>query len=139
VLLGLVAGSGFLGVYWPESVAGVLVVVGLIVGAAGLALLLIAGVSLGPAFSPLPRPSERGRLNVHGVYRRVRHPIYGGVLLIALGWSLAESPLGLIPTAALVVVLDLKARVEEDWLEQRYPEYGPYRKRTPRRFVPWVF
>jgi protein-S-isoprenylcysteine O-methyltransferase Ste14 len=61
------------------------------------------------------------------------------VLLLAIGWSLAESPLGLIPTALLAVVFDLKARVEERWLEEKLPEYAQYRERTPRRFVPGLY
>ncbi len=99
VLVGL---SALTGVYWPESVAGVFVVI-------GLALILAGFV------------------------------VYGAVLLIALGWSLVESPLGLLPTAALAVVFDLKARVEEAWLEERFPGYSQYRDRTPRRFVPGVY
>lgn len=138
-LFGLIAGSGFLGIYWPEPVAGLLTVVGLVIGALGIALLLLAGLSLGSVVSPFPRPRARGRLVQRGVYRVVRHPIYGALSLIALGWSLFESPLGLIPTAALAVFFDLKARREEAWLEQLYPDYRAYTLRTRRRFVPWVY
>jgi len=104
-------------------------------------LLATAGISLLLARSTtvFPRPREGAMLADNGVYRRVRHPVYGAVLLIALGWSLVESPLGLLPTAALAVVFDLKARVEEAWLEERFPGYSQYRDRTPRRFVPGVY
>ena len=68
----------------------------------------------------------------------MRHPIYGGVILLALGWSLASSPVGLIPTALLVALLELKSRREEAWLVERYPEYETYRARTPHRFLPWL-
>lgn len=138
VLVGL---SPLTGVYWPDAVAGVFVVVGLALILAALVLLALAGFSLLLARSTtvFPRPREGAVLAETGVYRRVRHPVYGGVLLLAVGWSLAESPLGLIPTALLAFVFDLKARVEEAWLEERLPGYARYQQRTPRRFIPGIY
>lgn len=140
-LIVLAGVSALGGVYWPDSVAGALVVVGLVLILAALVLLVLAGISLLLARSTtvFPRPREDAELAESGVYRRVRHPVYGGVLLLAVGWSLAESPLGLIPTGLLAVVFDLKARVEEAWLEERLPGYAQYRERTPRRFVPGLY
>jgi protein-S-isoprenylcysteine O-methyltransferase Ste14 len=135
----LIALSAFTGVYWPDAVAGTLTVVGIVIGTVGLLLLIAAMVSMGRNLSPFPRPVARGNLVEHGIYRLVRHPIYGAVLLVALGWSLAESPLGLIPTAVLAFVFDLKARLEEGWLLERYPSYGEYRTRTRSRFVPGLY
>jgi protein-S-isoprenylcysteine O-methyltransferase Ste14 len=138
VLVGL---SPLTGVYWPDAVVGVFVVVGLVLILAGLVLLLLAAISLLLARSTtvFPRPREGAVLAESGVYRRVRHPVYGSVLLLAVGFSLAESPLGLIPTALLAVVFDLKARVEEEWLRERLPGYARYQERTPRRFVPGIY
>jgi len=69
----------------------------------------------------------------------VRHPVYGGAILVGLGWSLAAAPLGLAPTALLAVLFDLKARREEAWLIERFPDYAVYRLRTRWRFVPWLY
>jgi protein-S-isoprenylcysteine O-methyltransferase Ste14 len=133
--------SALTSVYWPDSVGGVLVVVGLVLILAALVLLVLAAISLLLARSTtvFPRPRASAVLAESGIYRRVRHPVYGSVLLLTVGWSLAESPLGLIPTALLAVVFDLKARVEETWLEERLPGYARYRERTPRRFVPGLY
>jgi protein-S-isoprenylcysteine O-methyltransferase Ste14 len=141
VLMALVGVSALTGVYWPESIAGGLAIVGFALIAAALLLLILAGASLVFARSGtiFPRPRQGASVAESGVYRRVRHPVYGAVLLLAVGWSLAESPLGLIPTALLAVLFDLKARVEEDWLEEQLPGYAQYRQRTPRRFVPGVY
>jgi protein-S-isoprenylcysteine O-methyltransferase Ste14 len=138
VLVGL---SPLTGVDWPDPVAGALVVVGVVLIVAGLALLALAGTSLLTARSAtvFPRPREDAAVAERGAYRLVRHPVYGAVLLLALGASLTRSPLGLIPTAVLAVVFDLKARVEEAWLVERLPGYAGYRERTPRRFVPGVY
>ena len=139
ILFVAIIGSGYVGVYWPSSAESYLAVLGIIAAMGGAVLLLLGALTLGRGFTPLPRPHPRSRLRQHGVYRLARHPIYGGVLLLALGWSLAEAPLGLIPTALLWVLFELKSRREEAWLVERYPEYEAYRERTPRRFIPLVW
>jgi len=140
-LMILVALSALLPVYWPDSVAGIFVVLGLVLITLALGLFAFAGVSLllARAMTVFPRPREKSGLAQRGAYRVVRHPVYGAIMLIALGWSLALAPLGLIGAALLAVVFDLKARLEEAWLEERHPEYAAYRARTPRRFVPGVY
>ena len=140
-LIVLIVLSALTGVYWPDAVAGIFVVVGLGLILLGLVLLALAAVALLRARSTtvFPRPREAASVAQTGVYRRVRHPVYGAVLLMAVGASLAESPLGLIPTALLAALFDLKARVEEAWLEERLPTYARYRQSTPRRFVPGVY
>ncbi|MDQ2982888.1 MAG: isoprenylcysteine carboxylmethyltransferase family protein [Actinomycetota bacterium] len=138
-LLALVATSAFTEVYWSDPIAGTLAIVGLVALGAGLMLLLLGVFALGRSLTPSPHPAQGGRLVERGVYGSVRHPIYGAAILICLGWSLVESPLGLVPTALLVVLFDLKARLEEDLLEERYPPYAGYRERTPWRFLPGLY
>ncbi len=78
-------------------------------------------------------------LVVSSTYRRIRHPIYSGVLLAALGWTfVTTSILVLGLTALLLVLFDLKSRREEAWLLEAYPEYRSYRERTPR-FIPGIY
>ena len=64
-------------------------VLGIILMIGGLAVLLIAFISLGSALTPTPVPQEAAALRTHGVYAHVRHPIYSGILLAALGFTLA--------------------------------------------------
>ena len=137
--LGLViAVAGIVGPAWADPAETALLVTGVVIGAAGLVLFVAGIVGLGSALTPFPKPSEDAPLQVGGVYRRARHPIYGGVLLIALAWSLIRSPLALAPSALLLVVLELKSRHEETLLARRYPGYETYRRRVRWRFVPWV-
>ena len=139
LLFAAIVACGFLGVYWPDFVDSFFAVLGLVVAVAGLLVLVLGAVALGHSFTPFPRPHPSSEFRQNGIYRSVRHPIYGGVLALALGWSLAESPLALVPTALLAVLFDLKARREEAWLVERYPEYAAYSSRTPRRFIPLVY
>jgi len=112
----------------------------------GLALLLAGGLlagrgilDLGRNLTPVPRPREDARLVDTGAYALVRHPLYGGLALGALGWSLlVASPLSLLLVAVLAIVLDLKSRREEAWLRERYPGYLAYMART-RRLIPWLY
>jgi protein-S-isoprenylcysteine O-methyltransferase Ste14 len=138
VLFFAIAICGLVGVYWPSSAESYLAVLGILLAVAGLTVVLVAALTLGRAFTPLPRP-RRGVLRQHGIYGVVRHPVYGGVLLLALGWSLAEAPLALVPTALLALLFELKSRREEVWLVERYPDYTAYRERTPHRFIPFAW
>jgi protein-S-isoprenylcysteine O-methyltransferase Ste14 len=140
LLLGAaIAGGGFVGVYWPGSLESFVGVFGLLIAVVGALLVVLGVLSLGSSFTPLPRPRARARLRQGGIFRLVRHPVYGGAILIGLGWSLADAPLSLVPTTLLAALFDLKARREEAWLIERFPEYALYRAGTPHRFVPWLY
>jgi protein-S-isoprenylcysteine O-methyltransferase Ste14 len=134
-----IVASGFSGVDWPSSVSSFFAVLGIVVVVLGAVLFALGVFALGRSFTAFPRPKERSEFRQGGIYRSVRHPVYGGVLMFALGWSLAGSPLALFPTALLAVLFDLKSRREEAWLVERYPAYEGYRRGTPHRLIPFVY
>ena len=80
-----------------------------------------------------------GELRKTGVYRFVRHPMYGGALLAMLGWALLSSPWALIPLAAAALFLDAKRRREEAWLVRSLAGYEDYLRQVRRRFIPFVW
>ncbi len=80
-----------------------------------------------------------GAIKRSGAYGLVRHPMYGGVLLLALAWALVSSPLVLLPWALAAVFLDAKRRREEAWLLEANPDYAAYRTSVHGRFVPFVW
>jgi protein-S-isoprenylcysteine O-methyltransferase Ste14 len=123
---------------WPESVRLPLRIIGVLLFLGGLALALWAHRSLGRAFTTFTRPpSEAPRVET-GPYEYVRHPMYGGGILLFAGASLAFSVTSLALTGALALLWQAKATAEEHLLVARFPEYEPYRERTPRRFLPWI-
>lgn len=134
----LIVSAGIAGQEWSNTAGTALLVAGIGIGIAGLALLTTGVVALGSSLTPFPKPSVHSTLRSGGAYRLVRHPIYGGLLLLAIGWSVVLSPIALVVTALLAVVLDMKARHEESMLAERYPEYEAYRRRVRWRFVPGV-
>lgn len=105
---------------------------------AGWALLALGVRGLGDSFAVFPAPGEDADLVTSGIYSRARHPIFGGWILIGLGFGVAGSPwsLALVPLLALVLVG--KTVAEERLLEQRYPQYRDYRARVSRRFFPRI-
>jgi protein-S-isoprenylcysteine O-methyltransferase Ste14 len=121
---------------WPATVRAALVAVGAVIVLGGCVLLAMAILNLGDAFAVDPQPAARATLVTSGVYGRARHPIYGGWILVALGFGLALSAWALPLVGLLVLELWGKSSVEERRLVARYPDYPSYRTRVPARFLP---
>ncbi len=136
--IAIAAALGFLGPPWPKASDSTVAMVGVVLGVLGIAMLVAGGAFLGSALTPYPKPLTGASLRRDGVYRLVRHPMYGGGILLVTGWSLASSPLGLLGTGALAAFLELKSRREETWLVERYPAYAAYRRQTRWKFVPGI-
>jgi protein-S-isoprenylcysteine O-methyltransferase Ste14 len=92
------------------------------------------GASLTPSVQPLPDAS----LVESGPYRRVRHPIYLGIILTMAGYAelLANWRLAFLTGWILTLFFDAKATREERYLTERFPEYSSYRRGVPKLW-PW--
>ena len=126
----------------PSGVVGLaLGVAGLAVALAGAALLMwgIAELRRGNALAAAPYPRTEATLVGSGPYAVVRHPIYAGLLLIAVGLAIDHPWIGSAIAAALLgLVLDLKRRREEAWLMERFPGYREYR-RGVKALIPFIY
>jgi protein-S-isoprenylcysteine O-methyltransferase Ste14 len=72
-----------------------------------------------------------------GPYGYVRHPIYVGLVLLCAGYTLLWNNVVVACTVGVVVWLyfEGKARAEERWLVERYPDYKEYMGRVRRRVL----
>lgn len=88
----------------------------------GILMILNGLLELKSNMSLFFAPVERSKLVTSGVFRLVRHPIYGGLLLLCFGVSIAAQRFDkLVLTIALAAVLDKVADIEETALLQEHP------------------
>jgi protein-S-isoprenylcysteine O-methyltransferase Ste14 len=119
------------GALWPTGgLVGVAVVALEVVG---IAVLLVSFINLGKSLTAHPMPLTTGTLKTTGLYAVVRHPIYLGLLVLALGLVvLAASVWHILFLIGLSVTLHIKAGFEERLLRAAYPEYESYSRRVGR-------
>jgi protein-S-isoprenylcysteine O-methyltransferase Ste14 len=139
VLLAAMVAAGIRGRRWPASTRALRLLAAGPTALAGAYLFAGGAGGLGRQLTPFPKPVQQASLRRDGAFGLVRHPIYGGVLLLALAWSLASSPAVLAPWGAAAVFLDAKRRREEAWLSEEHPEYEAYRQEVRHSLVPFVW
>jgi len=124
---------------WPFPFADACPVVGGVLMVLGGGLLVAGLARLGRGLTPLPYPKDGAELVQTGPFALVRHPMYGGGLVMALGWALyVRGWLTLGYVLALFVFLDAKSRREERWLAVKFPGYAAYQQRV-RKLIPFVY
>jgi protein-S-isoprenylcysteine O-methyltransferase Ste14 len=121
------------GTWWDRGVTSGTVAAILL--AAGLVLVALSGQRLGRSLTPSPIPREDATLVTTGVYSRVRHPIYTGLLVAAAGGVVWGASLAhLVAWLFLFAVLSAKVAGEESLLREKFEDYGSYVSRTGRFF-----
>ncbi len=99
----------------------------------GLVIIASAGISLQPSLRISPIPKDNSPLIETGIYRRVRHPMYLGVILIGFGMAgYADSWVVWILELILVVNLNIKAGFEDSLLREIHPESMHYQMHVSR-------
>ena len=104
-------------------------IAGVIIGLPSLALLVVARIELGGAFSVRPKAQT---LVTHGLYSRLRNPIYlFGALTVAALFIYIRQPLGVSLLAVIIPLQMYRARQEAKVLEAKFgEEYRQYKART---------
>jgi protein-S-isoprenylcysteine O-methyltransferase Ste14 len=139
----LVANLSAFGLFFPSllifagsseaSMALPLALAGCLLALAGAALVLRSRTELGRAWSFVPKADQGTGLITTGPYRLVRHPIYLGLALLAIGNALAFGswPALMIVLSGIVPTFAWRARAEEKMLSRTFGErYAVYRQRT---------
>jgi protein-S-isoprenylcysteine O-methyltransferase Ste14 len=105
------------------------VLIGISLTAVSFVFLIVARLQLGKSFSIAPQASE---LVTHGLYSKIRHPIYifGQALVLGIVLSL-KSPLFFLVWLVIIFVQYKRAKKEEQVLEEKFGEaYRKYKLRT---------
>jgi protein-S-isoprenylcysteine O-methyltransferase Ste14 len=116
-------------------------VAGVVCFVVGLWLFYRSHADLGTNWSITLEVREQHRLITHGVYRRIRHPMYTGLLLYSVGqvlvlpnWVAGPSYL-----VAFAVLLAFRIRAEEVMMLEQFGDgYAAYMART-QRLIPGVW
>ena len=105
---------------------------------AGFAIMLTALYQNAFATPVVRDQSERGHTLVDaGLYARIRHPFYSGLLIFLAGIALwLESYAALIALPVVLASLLVRIRVEERTLRDTLPGYVEYMGRVRYRLVP---
>ncbi len=102
--------------------------------------LFVAGMlKLGPNLTAVPFPKAQATLVETGPYGFVRHPMYSGAAMLALGWALwVQGWLTIGYAIILFLFFDVKSRREEQWLKEKFSGYESYRRRV-RKLIPFIY
>jgi len=102
----------------------------------GGVFIIWALINLQTNLSVFASPRRDGKLITKGIYGYVRHPIYSGIIMLAIGYSIFDlDPLKVMMTLLIALFFHFKASYEERKLEKTYPEYRDYEMSTGR-FIP---
>lgn len=128
---------------FPLMPQEIMTVAGFVLMSAGLTVTLLGRAAIngywGPHIYKYTRPEDR-KLIQHGVYARVRHPIYFGQVLMAIGtFFFANTPTFLIFPLAVIVWNTARAKRETEFLLEHFGnEFVEYRKKT-FRVIPDIY
>jgi protein-S-isoprenylcysteine O-methyltransferase Ste14 len=119
----------FVGVHFASQPWTPARIAGVVIGLPSLALLVVARIQLGGSFSVRPKAQA---LVTHGLYYRIRNPIYVfGALAIAGIFLYMNQPHYLWLFVVLIPLQIYRARQEEKVLEARFgDEYRQYKSAT---------
>ncbi len=118
---------------WQQLLSWFFLVGSLCLAVWGFVLIKTRGVPAGDF-------EDTTRLITTGLYRYIRHPLYGSLIALAFG-AFLKSPswIGAFLVFATVMGADITARIEERHNLERFgEEYQAYMKKT-RRFIPFIY
>ena len=113
--------------------------VGLALFVAGLALAIWARVYLGRNWGVPMTQKVDPELVTTGPYRRVRHPIYSGIILAMIGTTIAVSLYWLVAVLLIGAYFVYSAFNEERVMAGQFPDSYPEYKRSTKMLIPFVF
>jgi protein-S-isoprenylcysteine O-methyltransferase Ste14 len=101
----------------------------LLIGLIGLAGVIVSRYTLGRSFSIAPKATA---LAAHGIYSRIRNPIYVSSVIFLVGLALITGKPAVLAVLLVIVPMQIiRARCEAAVLEAKFGDaYREYRQRT---------
>jgi protein-S-isoprenylcysteine O-methyltransferase Ste14 len=104
----------------------------------GLALAVWARIYLGRNWGMPMSHKVDPELVTTGPYRRIRHPIYSGIILAMIGTTIAVSLYWLVAVALLGAYFFYSAVMEERFMADLFPNSYPEYKRSTKMLIPFI-
>jgi protein-S-isoprenylcysteine O-methyltransferase Ste14 len=121
----------FLLLNFPSLIKSISVIVAIV----GLLILILSLIQLQRNLTPFPSPKQNSELVTNGVYQFIRHPIYTGIFIMAIGYSFSNGHSSRFLISILLLVLFyFKSVYEENLLNKKFSAYKQYQIKTSRFF-----
>lgn len=125
--------------YYTEARIGLVAGIGLSMFLLGVLFSTVARFQLRSNYMPALSAQTPSKIVTGGVYRIVRHPVYLGTILVAIGFELTLQPaLSLVALFSVPILANL-AEKEECVMQSFGSAHTEFCKRTPYRLIPFVW
>jgi protein-S-isoprenylcysteine O-methyltransferase Ste14 len=140
IVLIVIFGSGVPFFHFPVVPQGIVMsVIAAIFCVIGLSIAIWARMYLGGNWSSHPALKEDHELVTSGPYRFVRHPIYAGVILAAIGSMLVSGVAWVVALLFFCAMFISRVKVEERLMTQQFPNQYPAYKEKTKAIVPFLW
>jgi protein-S-isoprenylcysteine O-methyltransferase Ste14 len=117
----------------------VLAGIGLVLWALGLALAVWARIHLGSNWGTPMTEKNDPDLVTTGPYRRIRNPIYAGLILAIIGTAVAVSTQWLVVAALVGAYFVYSAVMEQRFMATTFPDTYPAYRNSTKMLIPFIF
>ena len=125
-------------ILWQETFA--IGIIADLIALAGFIVVVWARTTLGGNWSPTVALKENHEIIKRGPYAYVRHPMYSGLLLMALGTAIFFGhAFGFVLFLFFLIAFFTRAKGEEKLLSKHFPEEYPEYKKKTKMLIPFVW
>jgi protein-S-isoprenylcysteine O-methyltransferase Ste14 len=142
IILWFIISLGFFaGFFLSKSISNLRLCLGLPLIIGGMVIRWIAIIQLGNSFTVDVAINNESRLKTDGIFKRIRHPSYSGLLLVIVGFA---STMGSIYSFIVFVIpvfiaLTYRIGVEESLLRKAFGDSYIEYSRNTKKLIPWLY
>jgi protein-S-isoprenylcysteine O-methyltransferase Ste14 len=114
-------------------------IVGIVLCLVGFAILMSARRTLGKNWSQTVATKEDHELITSGLYRYVRHPMYAGGFIAAIGSAITAGGAFVFLLLLLTPLFIWRTGAEDKLMAQQFPNEFPAYKRMTKKLIPFVW